>query len=1155
VATSSVTDFGPDAYGTTWKPIRVGAGGFVTGMDIAPDGTKVIRTDTYGAYLWVDSQWQQLVTSSSMPSGDIAVGGTGVYEIAIAPSNTDRFYMEYNGYVYRSDNRGATWTKTSFAQVTDGSNNNYRVEGSKMAVDPANPNIAYVGTPTEGMFVTSNAGASWSQISALGTTSTGDFLVAFDRTSGVSGGKTQGIYVEKYGTGVYHSTDGGSTWTLTSGTPTSGTHMIVDQTGTVWFMPDYNPAYYDVYKYSGGAWTALPLGLGLTGYAVAVDPTNANHVIVVTSPGQLFVSQSGGSNWTEVQVGTVVATDIPWLAWSENTNPYMAATDIQFDPTNPNILYLPAGLGFWYTNLSGLGSTVSWNSQSLGIEQLSSINVLVPPGGQPIVSAWDRPDFYISNPDTFPSQYGTPNPDGNLTMGWDFDYASNNPTYVAGIMNWNSGEEDSGYSTDGGQTWTKFASIPSDVSSSTFDKIGGSIAVASSTDIVWIPSDTDQPYYTLNGGVTWTAVDPPGTSSSDAGWGWAYYIDRRIVTADRVNIGTFYAYNNGVGVFRSIDGGATWTLVYSGTLPGDGGYNAKLKAVPNKAGELFFTGGPQGTLVPATTPFDHSTDGGATWNAVPNVDEVLNFGFGKPAAGTTTPAIYIAGWVSGQYGIWESDDDANTWTQIGQWPLGTLSEVQGLSGDMNIYGRVYVALAGNGWAYGNTANVILPPVISSISSTPTTTSATITWTTDKTTTSYVEYGTTSNYGLASSSPSSVTSHDVTLTGLSPATLYHFRIASTDSNGDTSTSTDQTFDTYDPSPPSAPGNLTATATSSSEIDLSWNVSTDSYSSITEYDVFRNGSEVGTTSLTAYADKNLNSSASYSYAVKAKDALGLFSASSTASTSTLAYAGPEDINGQPYAFWSTRCGSGSYTGNVANIWDAATGNTTETLLTCSAGGVVNQTINPLSVTCSSGCNVKTLYDQSGSNSCGGSPCDVTQSTNANRPTLNTNCQDGKICVVFSHMGNTCLVSPNTTAVLNQPYSATDVEKSTDDFNYEEIWGWNLGYIADYTISGLEEFVSYSYPGGVTGTTWNELHANQMLASSTLSSWYVDGSANTGLNDGTGGVGTGAPLSIGGDANCTTDSSSWSGDWFETGIWNGDQTANNAAMNSNQHSYWGF
>ena len=52
---------------TNWQTLKVGGGGFVRGLDIAPDGTMVGRTDTNGAYLWNGTQWEQLVTSSSMP--------------------------------------------------------------------------------------------------------------------------------------------------------------------------------------------------------------------------------------------------------------------------------------------------------------------------------------------------------------------------------------------------------------------------------------------------------------------------------------------------------------------------------------------------------------------------------------------------------------------------------------------------------------------------------------------------------------------------------------------------------------------------------------------------------------------------------------------------------------------------------------------------------------------------------------------------------------------------------------------------------------------------------------------------------------------------------------------------------------------------------
>ena len=76
-----------------------GAGGYLTGLDISADGsTRLVRTDTYGAYIWNDPsyQWMQLVTKSSMAAIDIKVDITaGVYEIRVAPNLPTRLCMAY----------------------------------------------------------------------------------------------------------------------------------------------------------------------------------------------------------------------------------------------------------------------------------------------------------------------------------------------------------------------------------------------------------------------------------------------------------------------------------------------------------------------------------------------------------------------------------------------------------------------------------------------------------------------------------------------------------------------------------------------------------------------------------------------------------------------------------------------------------------------------------------------------------------------------------------------------------------------------------------------------------------------------------------------------------------------------------------------------
>lgn len=88
----------------------------------------------------------------------------------------------------------------------------------------------------------------------------------------------------------------------------------------------------------------------------------------------------------------------------------------------------------------------------------------------------------------------------------------------------------------------------------------------------------------------------------------------------------------------------------------------------------------------------------------------------------------------------------------------------------------------------------IPPTISLItSSNITSTGATITWTTNEAATSNLQYGLSTSYGSVQNSGGS-TSHSVTLSGLSPNTLYNYRISTSDTSLNTLVSGNQTFTT-------------------------------------------------------------------------------------------------------------------------------------------------------------------------------------------------------------------------------------------------------------------------------------------------------------------------------------------------------------------------
>jgi len=98
---------------------------------------------------------------------------------------------------------------------------------------------------------------------------------------------------------------------------------------------------------------------------------------------------------------------------------------------------------------------------------------------------------------------------------------------------------------------------------------------------------------------------------------------------------------------------------------------------------------------------------------------------------------------------------------------------------------------------------------------------------------------------------------------------------------------------DTTPPTAPANLTVTAASLAQVNLSWTASTDNVG-VTGYKVERcqgaacaNFAQIATPTGTTFNDTGLTASTSYSYRVKATDAAGNLSAySNTATTSTSA-----------------------------------------------------------------------------------------------------------------------------------------------------------------------------------------------------------------------------------------------------------------------------
>ena len=144
-----------------------------------------------------------------------------------------------------------------------------------------------------------------------------------------------------------------------------------------------------------------------------------------------------------------------------------------------------------------------------------------------------------------------------------------------------------------------------------------------------------------------------------------------------------------------------------------------------------------------------------------------------------------------------------------------------------------------------------------------------------------------------------TASPFTDSGLTPNTVYNYHVRATDAAGNLSGWSNvvgATTQAPDTTPPSTPTSLSATATSSSTIDLTWTASTDNVG-VTGYKIERcSGSgcttftQVGTPSTNSFSDSGLSASTLYRYQVRAVDGAGNNSSFSNIASATTPQAPP-------------------------------------------------------------------------------------------------------------------------------------------------------------------------------------------------------------------------------------------------------------------------
>ncbi|MDW8221981.1 MAG: cadherin-like domain-containing protein [Gemmatales bacterium] len=219
------------------------------------------------------TNWTPLGPAGIRPGGSNNIWTGRVNGIAVDPTNANRIFLATNGGVWRTLDGGASWTP-----LTDNMPN---LTIGAVAVAPSDPNVIYAGTGE------------------------------------------QHFSIDSYpGSGLYISTDGGNTWTITYGgsvdTQIANVTKPVEVNGTVYFVAFTQAEGWELWKTDG---TTASLVADINPGTLSSNPrllTNVNGTLFFIAEEQ----NTGIELWTSngTAAGTRLVRDIRSGAQSSNPN-------------------------------------------------------------------------------------------------------------------------------------------------------------------------------------------------------------------------------------------------------------------------------------------------------------------------------------------------------------------------------------------------------------------------------------------------------------------------------------------------------------------------------------------------------------------------------------------------------------------------------------------------------------------------------------------------------------------------------------------------------------------------------------------------------------------------------------------------------------------
>lgn len=731
----------------------VHGGGWTTSIRIADDGWSVCRNDTEtgGIRGPSDTRWTQLHRwSENVPYADFKFRGlpAWIYDVDVCKSDSTRIVMSSKGRVYKSSDRGATFTKLSAFKsgnpdttLTFMPEGDARLGGNQVRIDPVNKDHFAIGHPVDGGYVTTNGGTSIAIPASLpapinGTNQRRGVHWAFDRSTS-NGTACQTVYCMIAGRGVYRSTTGlGGTWTLLSGGPLYASSMEAAG-GKLFVCGEGIATDTQLFVWSGSAWTQPS---GVTGMALAVDPASANNIICQRIGGGQFYSSNAGANWTLYSFDNNKAGGNGECPWLNVTGLFFVATGaIAWERrTGVNRLVLACGIGiFDLDNPPMTVDTQKYVDRSMGIKQLLLKNAIISPKGTLFVVGEDRPIWRFERGKYHVEATGHgPNYDYALRHGGDVDFAPEDENFVVATYDQGAFAAPTfALSYDNGKSWVEPNTAPSATRADgvSIRMAAGNVAVTGVNKFIWFGT-FGGPLRRWDNGTYSTPVFRNESNAvidmSGAIWHWDYTMRKKAVVSDKTTPGRALIWSPGfklsaggaltqdaslLGIFLTTDHGANFARIYNTDFLGGNTafFSFKLRLNPLNGNHLFVVLGnidpPVDADPPITTDtsvyFSSNVGPGMTFTNMTGFREVEDVAFTPRPSNRTYPRINVKGWrqLAGVWttGVWYSDDFnpasplSATWTLRTNGPEGRLDGDTTLAGDMGAFpGLVIVGKSG-----------------------------------------------------------------------------------------------------------------------------------------------------------------------------------------------------------------------------------------------------------------------------------------------------------------------------------------------------------------------------------------------------------------------------------------------------------------------------